>query len=117
MVQRVKITIRSQITVLMAKCLRDCLRPITRTLAYVVFFVVMKKPSFDKCNLRRQCSRSSNHMRKNIACLKQIYKIPGISCDFINPFFTGRLFHCYMLDGFIYHFRGVKSSLSLSFCF
>ena len=31
----------------------------------------------------------------------------------INPFYTGRLFHCFMLDESICHFRGVGSILSL----
>ena len=31
----------------------------------------------------------------------------------LNPSHTGRLFHCYMLGGYICHFRGVGSILSL----
>ena len=31
----------------------------------------------------------------------------------INPLFTGRCFHCYMLDESICHLRGVKLTLSL----
>ena len=33
----------------------------------------------------------------------------------INPSYTGGLFHCYMLDNSICHFRGVRSILSFSF--
>ena len=32
----------------------------------------------------------------------------------VNPLYTGGLFHCYMLDESICHFRGVRSILSLS---
>ena len=35
----------------------------------------------------------------------------------INPLYTGGLFHCYMLDESICHFRGVGSILLLSFSF
>ena len=35
----------------------------------------------------------------------------------LNPFYTGGLFHCYMLDESICHFRVVGSILSLSFYF
>ena len=31
----------------------------------------------------------------------------------INPLYTGGLFHCYMLDKFICHFRGIGSILTL----
>ena len=31
----------------------------------------------------------------------------------LNPLYTGRLFHCYMLDKSICHFQGVGSTLSL----
>ena len=31
----------------------------------------------------------------------------------LNPFYTDRLFQCYMLDESICHFRGVKSILLL----
>ena len=34
-----------------------------------------------------------------------------------NPLYTGRLFHCYMLEESICHFRGVRSTLSLLFYF
>ena len=34
-----------------------------------------------------------------------------------NPLYTGRLFHCYMLDESICHFRGVRSILLLLFYF
>ena len=33
------------------------------------------------------------------------------------PWYTGGLFHCYMLDESICHFRGVRSILSLLFNF
>ena len=33
----------------------------------------------------------------------------------INLLYSGRLFHCYMLDESICHFRGIQSILSLSF--
>ena len=35
----------------------------------------------------------------------------------INPLYTGGLYHCYILDKTICHFRGVRSVLSLSFYF
>ena len=35
----------------------------------------------------------------------------------INPLYTGGLFHCYMLDESICHFRGVGSVLLLLFYF
>ena len=35
----------------------------------------------------------------------------------LNPLYTGRLFHCYMLVESICHFRGVMSILSLLFYF
>ena len=35
----------------------------------------------------------------------------------INPLYTGRLFHCLMLDESICHFRSVMSNLSLFFNF
>ena len=35
----------------------------------------------------------------------------------LNPLYTARLFHCYMLDESNCHFRGVRSILSLSFYF
>ena len=35
----------------------------------------------------------------------------------LNPLYTGRLFHCYMLDESIFHFRDVRSMLSLLFYF
>ena len=35
----------------------------------------------------------------------------------IHILYTSRLFHCYMMDEFICHFRGVGSILSLLFCF
>ena len=31
----------------------------------------------------------------------------------LNILYTGGIFHCYMLDPSIYHFRGVESMLSL----
>ena len=34
-----------------------------------------------------------------------------------NPLYTGGFFHCYMLDKFVCHFRGVRSILSLLFYF
>ena len=33
----------------------------------------------------------------------------------ICPLYTGRLFHCYILDKSICHFKGVRSILSLLF--
>ena len=40
-----------------------------------------------------------------------------VICDSINfklnPLYTGRLFHCYMLDESICHLRGVRSTLWL----
>ena len=41
-------------------------------------------------------------------------KIVGSS---INPWYTGRLFHCYILDESICHLRDVRSILSLLFYF
>ena len=39
-------------------------------------------------------------------------------CHFmLNPLYIDGLFHCYMLDESIHHFRGVWSILSLSFYF
>ena len=38
-------------------------------------------------------------------------------CCRVNPLYTGELFHCYMLDESIHHFRGVRSVLSLLFNF
>ena len=35
----------------------------------------------------------------------------------LNPLCTGGLFHCYMLGKSIYHFRDVRSILSLLFYF
>ena len=35
------------------------------------------------------------------------------SQSLINPLYTGGLFHCYMLDKFICHFKGIWSILSL----
>ena len=35
----------------------------------------------------------------------------------INSLYTGRLFHCYMLDASTCRFRGVRSILSLLFYF
>ena len=35
----------------------------------------------------------------------------------LNPLYTGRLLHCYMLDKTIFHFRGVRSILLLLFYF
>ena len=32
---------------------------------------------------------------------------------YFNPLYSGGLFHCYMLDKFICHLRGVRSILSL----
>ena len=37
---------------------------------------------------------------------KQVSTLEGI-----NLLYTGRLFHCYKLDEFICHFRGVRSVL------
>ena len=34
-----------------------------------------------------------------------------------NPLYTGGLYHCYILDKSICHFRGVRSVLSFSFYF
>ena len=36
---------------------------------------------------------------------------------YLNPLYTDGLFHCYMLDKSICHFRGVWSILSLLFYF
>ena len=35
----------------------------------------------------------------------------------LNPLYTGRFLHCYLLDKSFCHFRGVKSILSLLFYF
>ena len=35
----------------------------------------------------------------------------------LNPFYTGRLFHCYLLDESTCHFRDVGSIMSLLFYF
>ena len=35
----------------------------------------------------------------------------------LNPLYTGELFHCYMLDELICHFRGVRSIVLLLFNF
>ena len=35
----------------------------------------------------------------------------------VNPLYSGGLFHCYMLDKSICHFRGVRSILLIIFCF
>ena len=40
-----------------------------------------------------------------------------VTYQFINPLYTGGLFHCYLLDESICHFRGVRSILSLEFYF
>ena len=42
---------------------------------------------------------------------------PGGVPSHHNPLYTGRLFHCYMLDQSICHFRYVGSILSLLFYF
>ena len=34
---------------------------------------------------------------------------------FVNPLYTSRLFHCYILDESIFHVRGARSFLSLCF--
>ena len=36
-----------------------------------------------------------------------------VTASAVNPLYTGRLFHCYMLDESLCHFRGVRSTLSL----
>ena len=38
-------------------------------------------------------------------------------CNRVNPLYTGRLFHCYMLDKSVSHFTGMGSILSLLFYF
>ena len=40
-----------------------------------------------------------------------------VSPFYSNPLYTGRLFHCYILDESICHFNGVGSILSLLFYF
>ena len=42
-----------------------------------------------------------------------IYIFYQIPTPILNPLSTGRLFHCYMLDESICHFRGVGSILSV----
>ena len=39
--------------------------------------------------------------------------IRKFSDTFLNPLYTGRLFHCYMLDESSFHFGDVRSILSL----
>ena len=48
----------------------------------------------------------------NIALLKM-----GLLLSTLNPLYTGGLFHCYMVDESICHFRGVRSLLLLLFYF
>ena len=44
----------------------------------------------------------------------QTVQMQRLSCHCLfNPLYTGELFHCYMLDKSICHFRGVGSILSL----
>ena len=65
-----------------------------------------------------------------IRCMSLIYFLRGlekfpqmgnITCfelnEKFNPMYTGGLFHCYMLDESISHFRGIRSILSLKFNF
>ena len=52
----------------------------------------------------------------------EAYITPSKACKQVrwqsfNPLYTGGLFHCYILDKFICHFRGVESVLSLLFYF
>ena len=42
-----------------------------------------------------------------------VYSTPRKKILSFNPLYTGRLFHCYMLN--ICHFRGIRSILSLLF--
>ena len=51
------------------------------------------------------------------ACRKQIIEFYCILGTGINPLYTGRLFHYYMFDESICHYRGVGSILSLLFYF
>ena len=54
-------------------------------------------------------------MASSLQCLLQLKE----SCASVgfNPLYTGRLFHCYMLDESICHFRGVRSILPFLFYF
>ena len=53
------------------------------------------------------CKSHSTHIHRNT--------LPGT--EVVNPLYTGRLLHCYMLDESICRFRGVMSILSLLFYF
>ena len=52
-------------------------------------------------------------MSCHVAWILKLY--PGYDTDqfILNPLYTGGLFHCYMLDKFVCHFRGVRPILSL----
>ena len=45
------------------------------------------------------------------------FYIPSNYGSTLNPLYTGGLFHCYMLDKSICHFRGAGSMLLLLFYF
>ena len=53
----------------------------------------------------------------SVYSFKYMYETFGQNADPVNPLYTGRLFHCYMLDESIAHFRGVRTILSLLFYF
>ena len=56
-------------------------------------------------------------MKKSLVCQDPRWLCPNRATvvQGINPLYTGRLFHCYMLDKSICHFRGFESISSLLF--